>query len=239
MSASWCEEMGGSASKGDLKRNWKQQSKLEARMVEAMQTRAVVGSPLRSLNTIILKFPKIDESLRKCWSTFELFDENCNGVIDQEELKCCFRKLEISFTDEEINDLFNACEIDKDMGMKFKEFVVLLCLVCLLKDDNESALQSTSGLEMPHLEETFQQVVDAFVFLDKNGDGYVSKSEMIEAINETTSGEHSSRRIAMRRFEEMDWDKNGLVNFKEFLFAFTRWVGIDDIEGEEEDRKNT
>lgn len=32
----------------------------------------------------------------------------------------------------------------------------------------------------------------------------------------------------------MDWDKNGMVNFKEFLFAFTRWVGIDDNEDEDE-----
>ena len=31
----------------------------------------------------------------------------------------------------------------------------------------------------------------------------------------------------------MDWDKNGMVNIKEFLFAFTRWVGIDDVEDEE------
>jgi calcium-binding protein CML len=39
--------------------------------------------------------------------------------------------------------------------------------------------------------------------------------------------------------EEMDWDKNGTVTFKEFLFAFTRWVGIDneddDEDGEEEE----
>ena len=33
----------------------------------------------------------------------------------------------------------------------------------------------------------------------------------------------------------MDWDKNGMVNFKEFLFAFTRWIGIDDLEDEDED----
>lgn len=33
--------------------------------------------------------------------------------------------------------------------------------------------------------------------------------------------------------EEMDWDKNGMVNFKEFLFAFTRWVGIEDEEDAE------
>lgn len=35
--------------------------------------------------------------------------------------------------------------------------------------------------------------------------------------------------------EEMDWDKNGMVNFKEFLFAFTRWVGIEDNDDEEEE----
>lgn len=34
----------------------------------------------------------------------------------------------------------------------------------------------------------------------------------------------------------MDWDKNGMVNFKEFLFAFTRWVGIED--GDENDNED-
>lgn len=56
---------------------------------------------------------------------------------------------------------------------------------------------------MPNLEATFETLVDAFVFLDKNKDGYVSKSEMIQAINETTSGERSSNRIAMKRFGQI------------------------------------
>lgn len=33
--------------------------------------------------------------------------------------------------------------------------------------------------------------------------------------------------------EEMDWDRNGMVSFKEFLFAFTRWIGIDELDDEE------
>lgn len=213
---------------------WIPETKLEAKMVEAMQRRASEGSSLKSFNSIILKFPKIVESLRKCKASFEQFDEDKNGAIDHEELKHCFHKLEISFTDEEINDLFEACDINEDMGMKFNEFIVLLCLVYLLKDD-PTALQAKSRMGMPNLEGTFETLVDAFVFLDKNKDGYVSKSEMVQAINETTSGERSSGRIAMKRFEEMDWDKNGMVNFKEFLFAFTRWVGIDDIEDDEEE----
>lgn len=61
-------------------------------------------------------------------------DEDSNGTIDHEELKHCFQKLEISFTEEEISDLFLACDIDDNMGMKFNEFIVLLCLVYLLKE---------------------------------------------------------------------------------------------------------
>ncbi|CAI9756774.1 unnamed protein product [Fraxinus pennsylvanica] len=177
---------------------------------------------------------RIDESLRKCKATFEEFDEDGNGAIDPQELKNCFHKLEISFTDEEIDDLFEACDINEDMGMKFNEFIVLLCLVYLLKDD-PTTLHAISRMGMPNLEATFETLVDAFVFLDKNKDGYVSKNEMVDAINETAAGERSSGRIAVKRFEEMDWDRNGMVNFKEFLFAFTRWVGIEDIEDEGED----
>ncbi|KAI4374838.1 hypothetical protein MLD38_012785 [Melastoma candidum] len=201
-------------------------------MVEAMQKRASQGSKVKSFDSIVLKFPKIDESMRKYKTTFQQFDEDSNGVIDREELRHCFQKLDIPLTDEELNDLFEACDINHDKGMEFNEFIVLICLVYLLQDD-PIAVQAKNNMGMPSLESTFETLVDAFVFLDKNKNGYVSKSEMIEAINETSSGERSSGRIAMRRFEEMDWDKNGMVNFKEFLFAFTRWVGIDEDEDQE------
>ncbi|KAF7831227.1 putative calcium-binding protein CML21 [Senna tora] len=227
--------MGGVLATDDSPRKvWTPETKIEAKMVEAMKQRESKGSSMRSFNTIILKFPKIDESLRKCKDIFEQFDEDSNGVIDQEELKKCFNKLEISFNDEEIKDLFEACDINDDMGMKFNEFIVLLCLVYLFKDDPQ-ALRAKSRIGMPNLEATFETLVDTFVFLDKNMDGYVSKNEMVQAINETTSGERSSGRIAMKRFEEMDWDNNGMVSFKEFLFAFTRWVGIDEVEDEDEE----
>ncbi|XP_030929902.1 probable calcium-binding protein CML21 [Quercus robur] len=210
----------------------KPETKLEAKTVEAMKRRAAAGTSMKSFNSIILKFPKIDESLRNCKVIFKQFDEDSNGAIDYEELKKSFHKLEISCTEEEINDLFQACDINEDKGIDFNEFIVLLCLVYLLKDD-AATLHAKARVGMPDLEATFETLVDAFVFLDKNKDGYVSKSEMVQAINETTSGEGSGQ-IAMKRFEEMDWDKNGMVNFKEFLFAFTGWVGIDDNEDEEE-----
>jgi len=61
-------------------------------------------------------------------------DEDSNGEIDQLELKHCFQNLGIESTDEEIKDLFQACDIYEHMGMKFNEFIVFLCLVYLLND---------------------------------------------------------------------------------------------------------
>ncbi|XP_076954192.1 putative calcium-binding protein CML21 [Bidens hawaiensis] len=226
--------MGGKLTKGDdSPLTSVPTTKLEVKILETMRRRESKGTTMKSFNNIILKFPKIDSGLRKCKAIFEQFDEDKSGSIDPRELNHCFRKLEIDFTDEEINDLFEECDINKDMGIAFKEFIVLLCLVYLLKKDPVSA-HSSARIGIPDLEATFETLVDSFVFLDKNKDGYVSKSEMVLAINESTSGERSSGRIAMKRFEEMDWDKNGMVNFKEFLFAFTKWVGIDDVEDEEE-----
>lgn len=66
--------MGGALGKGDSpKKSWVPETKLEAKMVEAMQRRECHGCSTRSFNTIILKFPKIDESFRKCRAIFEQF----------------------------------------------------------------------------------------------------------------------------------------------------------------------
>lgn len=204
-------------------------TKLESQILEAVLKRESKGTSIKSINRIILKFPKIDQSFRKCKTIFEQFDEDKNGTIDIKELKHCFEKLQVTFTNEEINDIFKTCDINDDMGISFNEFIVLLCLVYLLKED-PAAPKSKSRMGIPDLEATFEILVDSFVFLDSNKDGHVSKNEMIRAIEETTSDGRSDGQTAMKRFEEMDWDKNGMVNFKEFLFAFTQWVGIEDDE---------
>uniref|UniRef100_A0A1J3J5V9 Putative calcium-binding protein CML21 n=1 Tax=Noccaea caerulescens TaxID=107243 RepID=A0A1J3J5V9_NOCCA len=228
--------MGAAVTKSEtLQKEWVPETKLEAKIIEAVQRRASRGTTMKSFNSIVLKFPKIDDGLRNCKVIFQEFDEDSNGSIDHSELKNCLRKLEISFEEDEITDLFKACDINEDMGITFTEFIVLLCLVYLLKDDS-STLQKQWRLGMPKLEPTFETLVDTFVFLDENKDGYVSREEMVRAIDE--SGERSSGRIAMKRFEEMDWDKNGMVNFKEFLFAFTQWVGIDENEEDDDDNSD-
>jgi hypothetical protein len=76
-------------------------------------------------------------------STALSLDEDSNGEVDKEELKHCFQKLEISFTEEELTDVFEACDINEDMGMKFNEFIVFLCLVYLLNKPAVSFMAHT------------------------------------------------------------------------------------------------
>lgn len=65
--------MGGVLGKGDSPKASVPETKLETKITEAMQRRETAGSSLKSFDCIILKFPRIDESLRKCKATFEEF----------------------------------------------------------------------------------------------------------------------------------------------------------------------
>lgn len=49
------------------------ETKLEAKITEAMLRRETEGSSIKSFDSLVLKFPKIDENLRKCKVIFQEF----------------------------------------------------------------------------------------------------------------------------------------------------------------------
>lgn len=57
-----------------------------------------------------------------------------------------------------------------------------------------------SAIGLPDLEATFDEIAEAFVFFDRNKDGYVSKKEMIWAINEASPSGRHGHRIGVQRF---------------------------------------
>lgn len=79
----------------------------------------------------------------------------------------------------------------------------------------------------PELKATFDTIIEAFLFLDKNGDGKLNKKDMIKAMNEDFPMEKSPTHILKTRFKEMDWNKDGKVSFREFLFSLINWVGFE------------
>ncbi|XP_048333589.2 probable calcium-binding protein CML22 isoform X2 [Ziziphus jujuba] len=199
-------------------------AKLEGKLIEVKRSSGG-HSNFKSINSIIMRFPQFKEELKNIRGVFDQYDEDSNGSIDLDELKKCIKKLQLHFSDAEIHDLFHSCDLDESQGIQFNEFIVLLCLIYLLKEPSSSDTTSTMGSS--ELEATFDTIIEVFLFLDKSGSGKLNQNDMIKALNEASPTERSPARITRTRFREMDWDKNGKISFREFLFAFIHWVGID------------
>ncbi|KAA8548416.1 hypothetical protein F0562_000099 [Nyssa sinensis] len=173
-------------------------AKLERKMMEVKKS-ASGNNSFRSINGIIMRFPQFKEGLKNIRGVFERYDEDSNGTIDSDELRSCLENLQLHLTEKEIDDLFNSCDIDGSRGIQFKEFIVLLCLIYLLVDPSTSS-HTTSKMGSPQLEATFDTIIEAFLFLDKNGNGKLNEKDMIKALNEASPWEKSPARITRTRF---------------------------------------
>lgn len=213
-------------------------STIEERMAEAFKERLKSSghSTHKTFQRIILKFPKIDESFQAVKTVFEKFDKDGSGVMHLKELKNCLGELHVDITDKELKEFYAESDFDHDHGIDFKEFIVFLALIYFLAAPSEDSSKGEvpSRLGLPQLEASFETIVDAFASLDTNGDGYLSKEELIESMNESSSGRMTDR-TGITRFEEMDWDNNGLVTFKEFIFSFIDWVRVEEDEDSDDD----
>ncbi|TKY66258.1 calcium-binding protein CML22 [Spatholobus suberectus] len=198
--------------------------KLERKIAE-MRRYKFGKSKLKSVDSIVMLFPMFKERLKTLRGMFEQYDEDSNGSIEPSELKKFLEHLELHLTEQEIENLFQYCDLDGSKGIQFNEFIVLLCLIHLLAEPSSS--DNSSKAELAQVGEVFNTIVEVFVFFDQNGDGKLNQKDMVRTLNETNPRERSPARISKRRFQEMDWDKNGQVTFREFLFGFINWVGID------------
>ena len=97
------------------------------------------------------------------------------------------------------------------------------------------------------LQNAFHLVMDAYLEFDREAKGYCSREELAGTIA-AWGGKSPSKGSAIKmakyretmgpvtafltqeRMDELDWDKNGFITFKEFAFAFLSWVGVDEKE---------
>jgi hypothetical protein len=52
--------------------------------------------------------------------------------MDPEEMKNCFNKMQIQLPERDMHSLYRYCDIDRNKGIQYPEFIVLLCLTYLL-----------------------------------------------------------------------------------------------------------
>ena len=93
---------------------------------------------------------------------------------------------------------------------------------------------------------SFTLVLEAFFYFDPKHTGFIKKEELAESMGAlssagvsagVTAAGHSGEALSFlteERYNELDWDHDGSVTFKEFLFAFMAWVGLDDEDSDDE-----
>ncbi|TKW24260.1 hypothetical protein SEVIR_3G041000v4 [Setaria viridis] len=177
----------------------------------------------RSVNSITMRLPRFKDGLRDIKDVFDQYDENSDGTIDNEELRRCLGKLQVQMSDEEADDVHRYCDIDRRNGIQFQEFVVLLCLMYLLFGPDVT--RRVSEFESAKLNYVFDELIDAFLFFDKDGDGKMKRKDVTQRMNEESHQERTPSHITAQLFKEMDIDRNGKVNLKEFLYSIIRWAG--------------
>lgn len=56
-----------------------------------------------------------------------MFDKDRSGTIDLEELRSVLTQIGETMTDEEVEDMFEAADINHDGSLDYAEFVELMC----------------------------------------------------------------------------------------------------------------
>lgn len=103
-------------------------------------------------------------------------------------------------------------------------------------------------------------VLEAYILFDADGSGTIDRNEVLAIVDEENrkasethglgkigSGvgkarmkesapkDGTSSLLSRERWQEMDWDSDGKITFKEFLFALMNWVGMDDEDEDDEE----
>uniref|UniRef100_A0A0D9ZU67 EF-hand domain-containing protein n=1 Tax=Oryza glumipatula TaxID=40148 RepID=A0A0D9ZU67_9ORYZ len=168
-----------------------------------------------------IKYRRVEKDLDK--KVAEALKERTKSK--KKTFRNCLNKLQVQMSEEEIDNIHRYCDIDNRKGIQFPEFVVFLCLMYLLFGSDVT--YRVSEFESARLNYVFDELIDAFLFFDKDGNGKMKRKDVTQRMNEATHQERTPSHITSQLFKEMDLNRNGHVNLKEFLLSIIRWAGVE------------
>lgn len=190
---------------------------------------------VKSLDQVLLKLPAVRETFNGCRSVFKATDKDGDGLIQLAEFKQSALNMQLHLPDQLLEDVYNQADLNNSHTIDFREFIVLLTLVWLLRPQ--------SGGEQPlaGLDKAMDTVVAAFLWFDKDNSGSIEREEVLQALGAEdvassraphhSGGRHGPGRSASKhRFQEMNLLKDGKVTFPEFVLCVESWAGVEDDE---------
>lgn len=140
------------------------------------------------------------EQIEEYREAFDLFDKDNSGSISPSELATVMKSLGLTPNDTEISDLMNEIDQDGNQEIDFEEFLTLMARQA---DTRDSA----------------QEIIEAFKVFDKNGDGYISLSELKHVFN--SIGENLSDEELEAMFNEVS-NGSGRISVADFASLLSK-----------------
>ena len=140
-----------------------------------------------------------DDEIKENIQIFNLIDKNHDGYITLKELQKGLAGKKISAA--EIETIMMSVDTDNNGAINFNEFIAATLDISIYKD--------------------YAKLEKAFKFFDKDHDGEIDEKELKESLA-GKEFKHIDTKIFSSVLDENDKDKNGKVDFKEFL----RWMSV-------------
>lgn len=191
-------------------------------------------SASKGMTRLAMKFPHIRRSFRSCKTVFDECAKNRKFVL-KSEVRPLLIKLGATssdLTNDEIERIIKTANLDGDEKIDFKEFLIAAAVGCFL---NDSHLQSNNNDdEFQRNRKGFIVVREAFDAIDIDKSGEIDFDELktaFLAIKEDA--------LIMERLKELDVNGDKAIEFPEFVWGLTAWVGMDpDADDEEQIEDN-
>ncbi len=156
-----------------------------------------------------------DEDTKNLKKLFKLFDIDHDGRITLNEMKNAFIKLNVKDYENEIENIFNSIDTDKNGIIDYTEF-----LSASINGNNEIISKKT--------------LKDTFKLLDKDNSGKISKNNMIKVLKL----ENLNEKIVDNYIKKYDINKDGEIDYNEFLDMMENYLNKEEKKDNKEEEKD-
>jgi Ca2+-binding EF-hand superfamily protein len=157
-----------------------------------------------SASDVVTKFRSAHKTTHDVQEAFKKFDADNDGAIDRQEMTQALSSHGLNFTQQEVDAIFKAGDINSNGSIDYAEFVSLMC-------PSAHAIVTKFRTQYKNMDD----VIAAFKRFDRNNDGALDKAELTQAMK--SSGQSYSDIEVDAIFSLGDSDGDGEVSLEEFV----------------------
>lgn len=157
-----------------------------------------------SVSDVVAKFRYAHRTLKDVKTAFRKYDRNGDGSIDKGELHSALTNYKFNFSDQEVDVIFNAGDLDQNGEITYEEFMFLMC------PDTSTIIKKFRATY-----KSLNEVKAAFKKFDKNRDGALNKSEIARMMYSTGYSFTDIEVDAIMNLGDLDGD--GEISLEEFV----------------------